>query len=153
MAELASRNLGEEQSVRVQDYLDDKLQTSNDLANLDVLLETVTNQQTLLRQQVTLFPRLVWISNSLFASFKRRKQLFLRLPRLPKLIREIYYNKQRGLGSSRPISTGVCSLSRGLKLVMMQYGNSIQVWTICGDWMSPKATWSCLQKSITSGWT
>jgi hypothetical protein len=59
MAELASRNLGEEQSVRVQDYLDDKLQTSNDLANLDVLLETVTNQQTLLRQQVTLFPRLV----------------------------------------------------------------------------------------------
>jgi hypothetical protein len=59
MAELASRNLGEEQSVRVQDYLDDKLQTSNDLANLDVLLETVTNQQTLLRQQVILFPRLV----------------------------------------------------------------------------------------------
>lgn len=59
MAELASRNLGEEQSVRVQDYLDDKLQTSNDLANLDVLLETITNQQTLLRQQVTLFPRLV----------------------------------------------------------------------------------------------
>jgi len=59
MAELASRNLGEEQSLRVQDYLDDKLQTSNDLANLDVLLETVTNQQTLLRQQVILFPRLV----------------------------------------------------------------------------------------------
>lgn len=55
MAEVASRNLGEERSVRVQDYLDDKLQTSNDLANLDVLLETVTNQQTLLRQQVALF--------------------------------------------------------------------------------------------------
>lgn len=55
MAEIVSRNLGEEQSVRVQDYLDDKLQTSNDLANLDVLLETVTNQQTLLRQQVLSF--------------------------------------------------------------------------------------------------
>jgi hypothetical protein len=38
--------------VRVEDYLNDKLQTYTDLENLDTLLETVKQQQTLLRQQV-----------------------------------------------------------------------------------------------------
>ena len=56
MTELASRGLGEEQRLRLQDYLDDKLQTSNDLESLDALLENVTNQQTLLKQQVGLCP-------------------------------------------------------------------------------------------------
>ncbi len=59
MTELAPPNLGDEQRVRVQDYLNDKLQTSSDLASLDALLEAVTNQQTLLRHQVGPFPRLV----------------------------------------------------------------------------------------------
>lgn len=44
----------EERDVRVEDYLNDKLQTYADLENLDVLLETVKQQQTLLRQQVRL---------------------------------------------------------------------------------------------------
>lgn len=42
----------EERDVRVEDYLNDKLQTYADLENLDTLLETVQQQQTLLRRQV-----------------------------------------------------------------------------------------------------
>ena len=38
--------------VRVEDYLNDKLQTHADLENLDSLLEGVRKQQDLLRQQV-----------------------------------------------------------------------------------------------------
>ncbi|KAK5125106.1 hypothetical protein LTR85_000780 [Meristemomyces frigidus] len=38
--------------VRVQDYLDDKLQSSADLETLDLLLETVKNQQDLLKRQL-----------------------------------------------------------------------------------------------------
>lgn len=37
---------------RVQDYLDDKLQSAADLDGLDLLLENVKNQQDLLRKQV-----------------------------------------------------------------------------------------------------
>lgn len=44
----------EERDVRVEDYLNDKLQTFADLENLDALLETIKEQQTLLRQQVGL---------------------------------------------------------------------------------------------------
>ncbi|KAK3074537.1 hypothetical protein LTR53_002957 [Teratosphaeriaceae sp. CCFEE 6253] len=38
--------------VRVQDYLDDKLQSTADLESLDTLLETVRNQQHLLKKQL-----------------------------------------------------------------------------------------------------
>ena len=37
---------------RVEDYLNDKLQTFADLENIDVLLRSVLEQQLLLRQQV-----------------------------------------------------------------------------------------------------
>lgn len=37
---------------RVQDYLDDKLQSAADLDSLDSLLENVRNQQDLLKTQV-----------------------------------------------------------------------------------------------------
>lgn len=37
---------------RVQDYLDDRLQSSADLDSLDTLLENVKNQQELLKKQV-----------------------------------------------------------------------------------------------------
>lgn len=39
---------------RVQDYLDDKLQSAADLDSLDSLLENVKNQQDLLKKQVCL---------------------------------------------------------------------------------------------------
>ena len=42
----------EERDVRIEDYLDDKLQTSADLENIDTLLENVVKQQQLLQQQV-----------------------------------------------------------------------------------------------------
>lgn len=42
----------EEHNVRVEDYLDDKLQTGADLENIDTLLENVVKQQTILQQQV-----------------------------------------------------------------------------------------------------
>lgn len=38
--------------IRVEDYLDDKLQTAADLQSLDSLLETVRHQQELLLKQV-----------------------------------------------------------------------------------------------------
>ena len=41
-----------ERDVRIEDYLDDKLQTSADLENIDTLLENVIKQQHLLQQQV-----------------------------------------------------------------------------------------------------
>lgn len=42
----------EEHDVRIEDYLDDKLQTGADLENIDTLLENVVKQQRLLQQQV-----------------------------------------------------------------------------------------------------
>ena len=42
----------EERDVRVEDYLNDKLQNSTDLANIDVLLKDVKAQQILLQKQV-----------------------------------------------------------------------------------------------------
>ena len=42
-----------DRDARVGDYLDDKLQTLADLDSLDALLESVRNQHTLLRKQVS----------------------------------------------------------------------------------------------------
>lgn len=47
-----SRISGEQQDVRIEDYLNDKLQTSADLENLDSLLKASKKQQTLLKEQV-----------------------------------------------------------------------------------------------------
>ena len=57
MTELAYRSSSsqvadEERDIRVEDYLDDKLQNSTDLANIDALLEDVKAQQVLLQKQV-----------------------------------------------------------------------------------------------------
>ena len=51
-ATTVSRNLDVE--VRVQDYLNDKLQTTADLNNLETLLQNVQQQHELLRAQVRL---------------------------------------------------------------------------------------------------
>jgi hypothetical protein len=42
----------EERDIRVDDYLNDKLQIAADLESLDLLLLNVKTQQTLLRSQV-----------------------------------------------------------------------------------------------------
>lgn len=44
---------GGEQSIRVEDYLNDQLQTNADLENLDSLLQNVQKQHTLLKEQVS----------------------------------------------------------------------------------------------------
>lgn len=49
---IASRTTDEERDVRVEDYLNDKLQNTTDLANIDTLLEDVKAQQVLLQKQV-----------------------------------------------------------------------------------------------------
>lgn len=48
----ASRIAEEERNIRVEDYLNDKLQNTTDLANIDSLLEDIKAQQLLLQQQV-----------------------------------------------------------------------------------------------------
>lgn len=47
-----SRISAEERDIRVEDYLNDKLQTNTDLENLDMLLGNIRNQQSLLKKQV-----------------------------------------------------------------------------------------------------
>ena len=42
----------DDRDIRVEDYLNDKLQTYADLDNLDSLLQNVKDQQALLKQQV-----------------------------------------------------------------------------------------------------
>lgn len=44
---------------RVQDYLDDRLQSSADLDSLDALLESVKQQQELLKTQVSIAANLL----------------------------------------------------------------------------------------------
>ena len=55
MAATMARGYGsdEDRDVRVEDFLNDKLQTASDLANIDTLLEDVRSQQVLLQQQVS----------------------------------------------------------------------------------------------------
>ena len=52
---LLGRNRDEEREIRAQDYLNDKLQDSADLASIDTLLKDVREQQALLKQQVLAF--------------------------------------------------------------------------------------------------
>lgn len=44
----------EDRAIRVEDYLNDKLQTSADLENIDTLLENILQQHSLLKEQVWL---------------------------------------------------------------------------------------------------
>ena len=48
----SSQVADDERHVRVEDYLNDKLQNATDLANIDSLMEDVKAQQVLLQQQV-----------------------------------------------------------------------------------------------------
>ena len=57
MTEVLPRSYGatladERTDIRVEDFLNDKLQTGSDLDSIDALLEDVKAQQVLLRQQV-----------------------------------------------------------------------------------------------------
>ena len=45
-----------DRSIRVEDYLNDKFQTQDDLDNLSTLLEDVKKQQALLQTQVRIYP-------------------------------------------------------------------------------------------------
>lgn len=47
-----SKISGEQQDVRIEDYLNDKLQAAADLDNVDALLKASKKQQDLLKEQV-----------------------------------------------------------------------------------------------------
>lgn len=47
-----SRISGEQQDVRIEDYLNDKLQAAADLDSLEMLLKASKKQQNLLKEQV-----------------------------------------------------------------------------------------------------
>ena len=55
--------------VRIEDYLNDKLQTNSDLDNIDSLLEDVRKQQNLLRKQVSFR---AWPMNNIDIAVARR---------------------------------------------------------------------------------
>lgn len=52
---VAVTRLRTQDKARLEDFLNDKLQTPADLGNLDNLLESVKQQQQLLKQQVSCF--------------------------------------------------------------------------------------------------
>lgn len=52
MVQSTNDSSGEQQDVRIEDYLNDKLQTAADLDSLDTLLEASKKQQNLLKEQV-----------------------------------------------------------------------------------------------------
>ena len=89
----ASRIADEERDVRVEDYLNDKLQNNTDLANIDSLLEDVKAQQVLLQQQV--FP-LTYSSSPMptltSLSYKRPRQFSMRPQKHPLRTRTISTN-------------------------------------------------------------
>ena len=90
----ASRIADEERDVRVEDYLNDKLQTTTDLAGIDSLLEDVKAQQILLQQQVRLRTSLSSPMPTLtIFSYKKPRQLSMRT--------------QKHLWHTRAISTNV----------------------------------------------
>ena len=86
----ASRIADEERDVRVEDYLNDKLQNTADLANIDSLLEDVKAQQILLQQQVCRWICLSSPMPSLTSlSYKRPRQLSIRPQKHPLRTRTI----------------------------------------------------------------
>ena len=72
--DLFERSGKEEQAIRVQDYLNDKLQESADLAGIDSLLEDVKQQQKLLKQQVLILLPFESLSAECNSSWKTHRK-------------------------------------------------------------------------------
>lgn len=104
----ASRIADEERDVRVEDYLNDKLQNTTNLANIDSLLEDVKAQQVLLRQQVcpsTYLPSpMPPLTNF---SCKRPRRLSMRTPKHLWHTRKISTTVLNNSSRSRTMSTAV----------------------------------------------
>jgi hypothetical protein len=65
----------EDRAVRIEDYLNDKLQTHADLESINSLLENVQNQQKLLRQQVSIFAYITHVGTQLIVTSCSRRNL------------------------------------------------------------------------------
>lgn len=77
IAVLQSRRdiLSSEDDIRLDDYLNDKLQTAADFQNLDNLIASVESQRALLQSQVCLFRiTMATCANSLSFKMLNRKQ-------------------------------------------------------------------------------
>ena len=106
MAHIAypTRIAEEERDVRVEDYLNDKLQNTTDLANIDSLLQDVKAQQVLLQQQV-------WPSTYLLSppppltyfSYKRPEETSMRIQKHPQHIQTIFTNVRDSSSRNRTI--------------------------------------------------
>jgi hypothetical protein len=115
MAELAyqsssSQVVDEERDIRVEDYLNDKLQNSTDLANIDALLEDVKAQQNLLQKQVD-FPVIsTEAAMSLIStSSKKQKGHLMRALKRRERTPTTFASELRRSSRSKPTSTAVCS--------------------------------------------
>lgn len=86
----------EEREVRVEDYLNDKLQTTADLAGIDALLEDVRRQQGLLDQQVrkVAIVRLLALT---CCSCEKHRTLLMTPPKPPKSIQKSFFSRYRRL--------------------------------------------------------
>lgn len=104
-----TQGTAEEQSIRVEDYLNDKIQSQADLKSIDFLLENVKQQQTLLREQVCLdYPSVGLVPSDAKVSYKMRKRPPLRRARKPARTTRGCLERPKRSAASKRTSTSVC---------------------------------------------
>jgi hypothetical protein len=99
----------EERDIRVEDYLNDKLQTCDDLENLESLLFGVKNQHDVLTKQVSSTPR--YCGNRLtleYCSFEKQKPFSKRPIGPPSRTRPPFYDKRKLSKPNRRTSVVDC---------------------------------------------
>lgn len=91
--------------VRVQDYLDDRLQTGADLDSLDSLLENVRTQQGLLRKQV--FHSASYVNQALnHCSLSKQRKIMPKLLKKRSDMQQDFERKQMLSISNKPTLIG-----------------------------------------------
>jgi hypothetical protein len=117
---------GDQQDSRLEDYLNDRLQTPADLEGIDRLLVRAKEQQGLLKSQVrtktsNLSPFTALI---LPLSSPKPRLLFNRLLKNPSNMKMPFESMRGNLTSSRRTSTYACLLSLSLRRAMKLWASS-----------------------------